>query len=110
MIDAHCEAGFTVGIPFGTDGSFDFSAKENALAGRVSKLGSTMIKHRLTPPPEEAYSLHRKLSGAFLSCKKLGATVACRDMFMDVYNAYDFDAPDDATDGGNQTHVHSQGE
>jgi len=40
-----------------------------------------MIRERLTPPPEETYSLHRKLSGAFLLCARLGSRVRCRELF-----------------------------
>lgn len=40
---------------------------------RVGNLGAVMVKERLTAPPREAYSLHRKLSGAFLANIKLGA-------------------------------------
>ena len=47
-----------------------------------------LLQHRLTPPPEEAYSLHRKLSGAFLACIKLRAKVPCRQLFMDAYRDY----------------------
>jgi aarF domain-containing kinase len=89
MLDAHTEAGFVVGLPFATPGVYDFGA-HSGMTPRVAELGSIMLKHRLTPPPEESYSLHRKLSGAFLACMKLRARVPCRDMFMDVYNSYSF--------------------
>jgi len=51
---------------------------------RVNALGVIMLKERLTPPPKEAYSLHRKLSGAFLTCIKLGASIHCRDMLLQI--------------------------
>lgn len=43
-----------------------------------------MLKERLTPPPEETYGLHRKLSGAFLLCAKLNAEVPCQKLFEDI--------------------------
>ncbi len=68
------------------------------IAGRVSNLAAIMLKHRLTPPPKEAYTLHRKLSGAFLTCKKLEAKISCRTAFMDIYNKYQWgvDAHEDS--------------
>ena len=85
MLKAHVESGFVVGEPFGhKDGPFDFGA-HNRLTARVSQLGAVMLKHRQTPPPEEAYSLHRKLSGSFLACIKIKAKVPCRDLFYNVY-------------------------
>ena len=45
-----------------------------------------MLKHRLTPPPEYSYSLHRKLSGAFLTCMRIGARVPCNELFFSEYN------------------------
>lgn len=88
MLDAHVEAAFIVGVPFSTSGGHDFRA--NNITHSVSNLGATMLKHRLTPPPDEVYSLHRKLSGAFLACIKIGAVVPCREMLFQVYEQYNF--------------------
>ncbi|MED6149210.1 mitochondrial chaperone [Stylosanthes scabra] len=88
MLDAHVQAGFIVGLPFARSGGFDF--KSTNITSSISHLGATMLKHRLTPPPDEAYSLHRKLSGAFLACIKIGAIVPCRELLLEVYNHYRF--------------------
>ncbi|KAK3164270.1 hypothetical protein QOZ80_1AG0015080 [Eleusine coracana subsp. coracana] len=88
MLDAHVQAAFIVGVPFSKPGGHDFRA--NNITHSVSNLGATMLKHRLTPPPDEVYSLHRKLSGAFLACIKIGAVVPCREMLFQVYEQYNF--------------------
>lgn len=88
MLDAHVQAGFIVGLPFSRPGSFDFQS--NNITQSLSHLGSTMLKHRLTPPPDEAYSLHRKLSGAFLACIKIGAVVPCRELLLEIYKHHKF--------------------
>jgi len=95
MLDAHAEAGYVVGTPFATEGNYDF-AKHGVLTRRVTDLGAVMLRHRLTAPPEEAYSLHRKLGGAYLACIKLRANVPCRQLFYDFYNKYEFLADEPA--------------
>ena len=89
MVDAHVDAVMIVGEPFQSSGPFNFERQETVK--KINELVPVMLKHRLTPPPEESYSLHRKLSGAFLLCAKLGAQVSCKSMFEDVWNSYKFD-------------------
>lgn len=92
MLDAHVQAGFVVGLPFSKPGGYDF--RSTNITQNVSNLGATMLKHRLTPPPDEVYSLHRKLSGAFLACVKLGAVVPCRELLLQVYEPFQFGEED----------------
>ncbi|XVF33017.1 hypothetical protein REPUB_Repub17cG0132100 [Reevesia pubescens] len=88
MLEAHVQAGFVVGLPFSKPGGYDF--RSTNITQSISNLGATMLRHRLTPPPDEVYSLHRKLSGAFLVCIKLGAVVPCMELLLEVYDQYHF--------------------
>jgi len=88
MTNAHIDAGLVLGEPFLTNEPFDFA--NSHLTKRVSKHGETFMKFRLTPPPTEAYSLHRKLAGAFLLCIKLKAVIPCRDILEKTYKNYKF--------------------
>lgn len=88
MEDAHSDAVMILGESFGQEGIFDFGTQSTT--ARIQKIIPVMLKHRLTPPPEETYSLHRKMSGAFLLCVKLKSRVDCKSMFDKVWNRYNF--------------------
>ncbi|KAG9307822.1 hypothetical protein G9A89_023387 [Geosiphon pyriformis] len=81
MKSAHVDSIMALAEPFGSK-LYDFS--KQTVTHRVRELIPTMLRYRLTPPPDETYSLHRKLSGAFLLCAKMGARVRCRDIFEEL--------------------------
>jgi aarF domain-containing kinase len=96
MKEAHCDSVIAVGTPFQQHGEFDFGTQD--MTEKVYKLMPVMLKNRLKPPPQEVYSLHRKLSGkfylfyigSFLLNMKIKAKFDSRKIFMDLYDDYKF--------------------
>lgn len=89
MVESHVAAGMILGEPFREDKIFHFG--DSQLTQRIGQHGNTFVKHRLTAPPTEVYSLHRKLAGAFLLCIKLRANIKCRDILERTYQNYVFE-------------------
>lgn len=86
MIDAHLSSLFALAMPFraSSPSPFPFGTLGPTITNIVRAQIPIMLKHRLTPPPEETYSLNRKLSGAFLLCERLESVVESQASFRDV--------------------------
>jgi aarF domain-containing kinase len=82
MRRAHVDAVLILGEPFARRELYDFVGQD--LTSRIHTLIPTMLRDRLTAPPDASYSLHRKLSGAFILCTKLRARIDCRSIFNQV--------------------------
>ncbi|KAL3480680.1 ABC1 family-domain-containing protein [Aspergillus californicus] len=91
MVDAHVSSILTLAEPFMESSPDVYDFQDQTITDRVRDLIPVMIRERLAPPPEETYSLHRKLSGAFLLCARLGSRVRCKDLFRDAMVKVDED-------------------
>jgi aarF domain-containing kinase len=84
MVDAHIDSIMTLAEPYKDSAPDVYDFRDQTITDRVRSLIPTMLRERLAPPPEETYSLHRKLSGAFLLCAKLESQVPCKELFRSV--------------------------
>lgn len=88
MERAHVESMIALGEPFRPDAPDPYPFEHQTITDRVKAQIPLMLRERLTPPPQETYSLNRKLSGAFLLCARLKAHVSCRSLFEAIEKEY----------------------
>ena len=81
MLKAHVDSILTLAEPFVESAPEVYDFRDQTITDRVRANIGLMLRERLAPPPEETYSLHRKLSGAFLLCARLESKVEAREMF-----------------------------
>ncbi|KAI0041678.1 ABC1-domain-containing protein [Auriscalpium vulgare] len=94
MLEAHITSMQLLAAPFrpGTPQPFAFGPGSSwaQITADIRAQIPVMLQHRLTPPPQETYSLNRKLSGAFLLASRLDARVDCKDVWDKIVAKYEF--------------------
>ncbi|GAB7362432.1 hypothetical protein MBLNU230_g2754t1 [Neophaeotheca triangularis] len=88
MLKAHVDSILTLAEPFLDSAPEVYDFQGQTITDRVRANIGLMVRERLAPPPEETYSLHRKLSGAFLLCARLGSRVKAREMFANAVKVW----------------------
>ena len=89
MLKAHVDSIMTLAEPFVSTAPEVYDFEDQTITDRVRANIGLMLNERLAPPPEETYSLHRKLSGAFLLCARLKSKVKAREMFANAVEVWD---------------------
>lgn len=92
LLDAHVDAIMILGEAFQVDAPFDFG-NATTLA-RVSNIIPAILTHQLAAPPEEVYSLHRKMAGVFLLCTRLKCNMNIKHLWDEIWSRYQFGRPD----------------
>ena len=98
MLKAHVDSILTLAEPFVETAPEVYDFEDQTITDRVRSNIGLMLRERLAPPPEETYSLHRKLSGAFLLCARLRSKVKARDMFARATEVWNKRQPKTAAD------------
>ncbi|CAH7669575.1 ABC1 family-domain-containing protein [Phakopsora pachyrhizi] len=88
MIESQFKTLRALGTPFRKSTPQPFDFKEQNITDLVRAEIPHMVRLRLTSPPEESYSLNRKLSGIFLLCSRLGSRIDCLELIEKVYEIH----------------------
>jgi aarF domain-containing kinase len=89
MLAAHVDSILTLSEPFNETAPEIYDFEDQTITDRVRANIGLMLRERMAPPPEETYSLHRKLSGAFLLCARLKSKIRTREMFADAVTLWE---------------------
>ncbi|KAK0235722.1 ABC1-domain-containing protein [Armillaria nabsnona] len=94
MLDAHVKSMTLLAAPFKSSTPQPYTFGRNTgwadITAQIRDNIPVMLEHRLTPPPQETYSLNRKLSGAFLLASRLEATVNTKHIWDRLVGKYTF--------------------
>ncbi|KAJ8580807.1 ABC1-domain-containing protein [Rhizopogon salebrosus TDB-379] len=94
MLDAHIDSMVLLATSFKSTTLQPFAFGPGTpwadITARIRANIPVMLKHRLTPPPRETYSLNLKLSGAFLLASRLRAIVGTKETWDLVVSSYKF--------------------